>query len=60
MKFQAPAIEPELKQFLDECLVPLLVREALKELKAEKALAPARPKVLQTARPLSSAPKEMA
>ena len=50
-------IEPELKQFVDECLVPLLVGDALKELAAEKPLAPTRPRVIKSARPLSSAPR---
>ncbi len=35
----APAIEPELKGFIDEVLVPALVRSALNDLAAEKALA---------------------
>lgn len=50
-------IEPELKQFVDECLVPLLIGDALKELAAEKSLAPTRPRVIKSARPLSSAPR---
>jgi len=28
-----PAIEPELKDFIDSCLVPILVRSALKEIR---------------------------
>jgi hypothetical protein len=27
-----PTIEPELKEFIDACLVPVLVRDALKEI----------------------------
>lgn len=50
-------IEPELKQFVDECLVPLLVGDALKELAAEKSLAPTRPRVIKSTRSLSSAPR---
>jgi hypothetical protein len=37
---RCPAIEPELKQFLDECLIPMLVRDALRDLAAEKQVAP--------------------
>ena len=29
-----PQIEPELKEFIDTCLVPVLVRSALKEIQA--------------------------
>ena len=29
------SIEPELKQFIDDCLVPMLVRDALKDLAAK-------------------------
>jgi hypothetical protein len=28
-------IEPELKKFLDECVIPILIREALKEISLE-------------------------
>jgi hypothetical protein len=31
-----PAIEPELKDFIDACLVPLLVRNALKEIRTSE------------------------
>lgn len=31
-----PAIDPELKEFLDACLVPILVRNALKEIRASE------------------------
>ena len=34
-----PAIEPEVKEFIDEVLVPMLVRDALSDFAAEKALA---------------------
>jgi hypothetical protein len=39
------AIEPELKAFLDEVLVPMLVRDGLKDLAAE-GRAPLAPKPL--------------
>jgi hypothetical protein len=29
------SIEPDLKQFIDECLVPLLVRDALADLQSD-------------------------
>jgi len=32
-----PGIEPELKEFIDTCLVPVLVRSALKEIQAVEA-----------------------
>jgi hypothetical protein len=32
-----PTIEPELKEFIDACLVPVLVRNALKEIQSEKS-----------------------
>lgn len=38
----APDLEPELKEFIDECLVPLLVRDALKTIAQEKPVAQAR------------------
>lgn len=31
---EAIALEPELKEFIDACLVPILVRNALKEIQA--------------------------
>jgi hypothetical protein len=31
------AIEPDLKDFIDVCLVPILVRNALKEIKAAES-----------------------
>jgi hypothetical protein len=34
-----PAIKPELKEFIDECVVPLLVREYLAQMAADKSLA---------------------
>jgi len=37
--FEAPKIEPDLKEFIDEVLVPMLVRDALRELSAENHLA---------------------
>jgi hypothetical protein len=36
----APRIEPDLKAFLDEVLVPMLVHDALQELSSENHLAP--------------------
>lgn len=36
-----PSISPDLKSFLDEVLVPMLVRDALKEIAAENSLASA-------------------
>jgi hypothetical protein len=32
-----PAIEAELKEFIDACLVPVLVRNALKEIQAAES-----------------------
>jgi hypothetical protein len=32
-----PTIEPELKEFIDNCLVPILVRNALKEIQDAKS-----------------------
>jgi hypothetical protein len=34
-----PVIEPELKEFLDSVLIPMLVRDALSDLAKEKTLA---------------------
>jgi len=34
-----PVIEPELKSFLDEVLIPMLVADAVRDLKIENALA---------------------
>jgi len=39
VKFPGPAIEPDLKEFIDECLVPMLVRDALKDAANEIHLA---------------------
>lgn len=44
-RMQAAAIEPDLKAFLDEVLVPMLVRDALRELAAENTLASVKPAV---------------
>lgn len=38
-----PAITPELKEFVDRCLVPILVRECLLEIERENSLALAAP-----------------
>jgi len=35
-------IEPELREFIDTVLVPMLVRDALRELSSENNLAPSR------------------
>jgi len=32
-----PTIEPDLKEFIDSCLVPVLVRNALKEIQSAKS-----------------------
>lgn len=36
-----PSIEPDLREFIDEVLVPMLVRDALKDIRTETELAPA-------------------
>ena len=35
-----PEIEPELREFIDQVLVPILVRDALQKLSVENQLAP--------------------
>jgi hypothetical protein len=35
----SPAIEPNLKEFIDKCLVPILIREALAEFQQENHVA---------------------
>lgn len=40
--FPRPEIEPELREFIDTVLVPILVRDALRELSSENHLASAR------------------
>jgi|HubBroStandDraft_6_1064221.scaffolds.fasta_scaffold190033_4 hypothetical protein len=35
-----PELEPELREFIDEVLVPMLVSDALKDISAENQLAP--------------------
>jgi hypothetical protein len=37
-----PAIDPDLKAFIDDLLVPMLVRDALKDIATENFLAPER------------------
>jgi hypothetical protein len=37
--FPSPAIEPELREFIDELLVPMLVRAALLDIAEENRLA---------------------
>ncbi|MGH9493532.1 MAG: hypothetical protein ACRD3B_00940 [Candidatus Sulfotelmatobacter sp.] len=44
-----PAIEPELKDFIDEVLVPILVRGAMREIAGENPVAPRREDVAQSA-----------
>lgn len=36
---QRAEIEPELREFIDDVLVPMLVRDALREIQEEKRLA---------------------
>jgi len=50
VKFPGPAIEPDLKEFIDECLVPMLVRDALKDAASEIQLARSDRVVRQCAR----------
>lgn len=47
-----PAMEPELKEFIDKCLVPLLVREALAEFQQANHIAPDANPVAQSRRKL--------
>ena len=44
-----PAIEPDLKEFIDEVLVPMLVRDAVQEIKNQIHIAPATMTVAQSA-----------
>lgn len=40
VKFEKrPTLTPELREFIDGCLVPILVRDALAELAREKSIA---------------------
>jgi hypothetical protein len=55
-----PAIEPELKEFIDKCLVPILVREALTELQQENHVAPDVKPVAQSCRQILPATAEVA
>jgi hypothetical protein len=41
-------IEPELREFIDEVLVPMLVRDALREICDENRVAPGRPVVAES------------
>jgi hypothetical protein len=43
-----PSISPDLKSFLDEVLVPMLVRDALKEMASENILSPAALRVVDS------------
>lgn len=54
------AIEPELKAFLDEVLIPMLVRDALKDLAAESALASGKPSVAHSSSTVLHSAQEMA
>jgi hypothetical protein len=47
---QPRVIEPDLKEFIDTVLVPMLVRDAVRELKPEINLACARESVGESAR----------
>ena len=47
-----PEIAPELREFIDAVLVPILVRDALRELSTENQLAPARANDRKSARAL--------
>lgn len=49
-----PAIEPDLKAFIDQVLVPMLVADALKELSDEIRLAPASHAVAQSSPTVST------
>ena len=46
----APKIEPDLKEFIDEVLVPMLVRDALREIQQENRLASTLDAVAQSPR----------
>jgi hypothetical protein len=37
---RAPQIDPTLKAFIDECVVPLMVRKFMSQVAADKPLAP--------------------
>ncbi len=43
-----PSISPDLKHFIDEVLVPMLVRDALKEIAPENVLPPSAPRVVDS------------
>jgi hypothetical protein len=43
VKMPSPRIDPALKEFIDEILVPILVRDALKELLSENQIASLKP-----------------
>jgi hypothetical protein len=44
----APAIDPDVKEFVDMLLVPILVRAALDDLAEEKQLAQSRPAIAKS------------
>lgn len=60
--FAAPAIEPDLREFIDTCLVPMLVRDALKDLAAKdtEPLALVRASVAHSAPSALCSAEEMA
>lgn len=53
-------IEPALKAFLDDVVIPILVRDALAELEREKAIELGRPGVEHSAREVESVSTEVA
>jgi hypothetical protein len=55
-----PVIEPELKEFIDKCLVPILVREALAEFQQENDIASGTRSVAQSRRQNLPATAEVA
>jgi hypothetical protein len=48
--FPSPAIEPELREFIDELLVPMLVQAALRDIAEENRLASTAPAVANSPR----------
>jgi hypothetical protein len=55
-----PTIEPELREFIDKCLVPILVREALTEFQQENHVAPDMKPIGQSRRQILPATAEVA
>ena len=48
VRMPGPKIEPALKEFIDEILVPMLVRDALQKLSTENHIAKQAPVVAQS------------